>query len=55
MKNKNNIRTTWQIINRITGKNTQGVDEIIKLNYHGNDISEIVEKFATNFNENVKK
>ncbi|XP_059217637.1 uncharacterized protein LOC131994777 [Stomoxys calcitrans] len=53
--NRNNIRGTWQIINKITGKKTENLNDTIKRNFKDESLKDITENFALKFNENVLK
>ncbi|XP_059223079.1 uncharacterized protein LOC131996902 [Stomoxys calcitrans] len=55
LQNKNNIRGTWQIINKITGKKIQNIDETIKKNFSTENTKELTEEFATTLEKNVNK
>lgn len=56
-ENRYDIRVTWQIINEIIGKKTNNIDEtIIKhFNINNDNISNITNRFAENFNQNVNR
>lgn len=55
IRNRNNMRVTWQIINEITNKKTNNIDETIKKNFQGEDLAKVSEKFALKFKENIEK
>lgn len=53
LQNQNNIRGTWQIINRITGKKIANVDETIKRNFPKQNVQHLTDKFAYTLENNV--
>lgn len=55
IENRNNIRATWQLINELTGKKTTNIDISLLNAFKNDDFSNIANKFATNFDSNVKK
>lgn len=54
IQNRNNIRGTWQAINEIIGKKTNNIDDTIKRNFKNENLINVTEKVAQNFQENVQ-
>lgn len=54
IEKRNDIRGTWQLINEIIGKKNVNIDEFIIKNFE-NNLNNILNGFAINFNENVNK
>lgn len=55
IENRFDLRATWQIINEIIGKKNSNIDEFIIKNFKNQNLVEILNNFALNFNYNVKK
>lgn len=53
ISNRNNLRAVWQLINKIIGKKTNSVDDIIVKSFPKENIKNITEKFAQKFCDNV--
>lgn len=51
---KNDIKATWKLINEIIGKKTANLDDFIIKSFKNQNITDIINKFAVNLNENVR-
>lgn len=54
VKNRKNIRVTWQLIGKITGKKIENIDKTIMKNFSSDNAKEISDNFAIKFNANVQ-
>lgn len=48
VENRKNIRVTWQLIGKITGKKIDNIDKTIKKNFSSTNVKEIAANFALN-------
>lgn len=55
IEHKNYIKATWKLINEIIGKKVSNIDDFIIKNFKNKNTTDIVNKFAVNFNTNVKE
>lgn len=54
IKNRNNMRGTWLLINDIIGKKVDSVDDVIKKNFRYENLNIVTNNFAIKFKQNVQ-
>lgn len=53
IENRNNIRETWKLINKITGSKSENNNDTLLKSFKNESLLNITENFARNFNQNV--